>query len=208
MLVVAIFVDRIMNPYPIHRKRAKIQALSLARRDDGVTAIEFALLAPALLLIVMGVIEFSLISFVSTVMESATAITARLGKTGYVPTTMTRQQEIINSIDTKTSGLLNKNLITVVTKAYSSFAVIGGEPCLTATCGAGTANVDYVDVNGNNQWDADLGQAGLGGPGDAVVYTVSYPWRIMTPIISSIIGSTYNITVRTVVRNEPYATVP
>ena len=189
-------------------KRAKVRALSLAMHDDGVTAIEFALLAPVLLLMLMGILEFSMISFTSSVMEGATALTARLGKTGYVPNSMTRDQEIINSIDDKTSGLLDKNLITIVTKAYSSFAAIGGEPCLTATCGAGAAGTDYIDVNGNGKWDPDLGQVGLGGPGDTVVYTVSYPWPIMTPIMSAVIGGTYNITARTVVRNEPYATVP
>jgi hypothetical protein len=68
----------------------------------------------------------------------------------------------------------------------------------------GTPSVNFIDINGNGSWDADMGQAGLGNPGDVVVYTVSYPWPIVTPIISAIIGSTYTITTRTVVRNEPY----
>ena len=65
------------------RKR-RIFAL-LARCNEGVTAIEFALLAPVLLLLVMGIIEFSVIMFVSVMLEGSTDMTARLGSTGYVP---------------------------------------------------------------------------------------------------------------------------
>jgi hypothetical protein len=39
-----------------------------------------------------------------------------------------------------------------------------------------------------------------------VVYTVSYPWAVSTPIISNIIGSNgiFTITTHAVVKNEPY----
>ena len=66
------------------------------------------------------------------------------------------------------------------------------------------AGVNFQDINGNGVWDQDMGIAGLGNPGDVVVYTVSYPWQIMTPVVQGIIGNTFNISARTVVRNEPY----
>jgi hypothetical protein len=66
----------------------------------------------------------------------------------------------------------------------------------------------YTDVNGNGNWDPDEGSSGSGNAGDVVVYTVSYPWTITTPIMSSLIGAngTYAITAHAVVKNEPYAT--
>jgi hypothetical protein len=66
--------------------------------------------------------------------------------------------------------------------------------------------VNFVDVNGNGQWDDDMGKAGLGNPGDVVVYTVTYPWPIMTPLMKPIIGNSITLTARSVVRNEPYGT--
>ena len=186
---------------------SKNQPLSAC--DAGIAVIEFAFMAPVFLLLVMGIIEFSLIAFTSTVMESATTITSRLGKTGYTTTGITRQQEIINTINAKTAGLLDPSKITMNTEVYSNFSNVGqAEPCIsppTPPC-SGTPGVNFVDVNGNGTWDSDMGAAGLGNAGDVVVYTVSYPWKIMTPLISAIIGSTYTITARTVVRNEPFST--
>jgi Flp pilus assembly protein TadG len=145
--------------------------------EKGVTAIEFALLSPVLFLLVMGIVEFAVVMFVSVVLEGATDVTARLGSTGYVPTGVSQSQEIINNVDTVTSGLLDPNKIIITTTSYSNFNNIG--------------------QNGQ-------GTPGLGGPGDVVVYTVSYPWPIMTPIVSAVIGTTINLSASTVVRNEPY----
>ncbi len=178
---------------------------SLVRCDSGVTTLEFALIAPVFLLMVMGIIEFAMIMFTAVVLESATNETSRLGKTGYIAPGSTRQQEIINNVISHTTGLLDPNKITVSTEVYANFNNIGQpEPCLTQKCGGGVAGTDYVDVNGNGHWDQDMGAAGLGNAGDVVVYTVSYPWSIMTPIVSAVIGNTLTLTARTVVRNEPY----
>ncbi len=182
---------------------------SLRRNEDGVTAVEFAFIAPVFLMMVFGVIEFSMVSFASTVMESATSITSRTGKTGYTDTGVTRQQMIINTITSRTAGLLDPRKIGISTEVYSTFSNVGQpEPCIRPTTPPcpGTPGTNFVDVNGNGQWDSDMGSAGLGNQGDVVVYTVTYPWPIITPLISSIIGNTYIITARTVVRNEPFGT--
>ena len=179
------------------------------RCERGIAALEFAMIMPAFVLLVMGVIEMSVIMFAGAVMESATTNGARLGKTGYVAAGETRQQEIIADVQARTKGLLNPNQITVTTLVYSNFSQIGvGEPCLkppTPPC-PGVAGVNFTDINGNGVWDADLGAAGLGNPGDIVVYTVSYPWHVMTPILNHIIGTQGVLTLqaRSVVRNEPY----
>lgn len=181
----------------------------LQASESGITSVEFAIIAPVFLLMIMGIIEFALIMFTSSVMESATNNTARLGKTGYIVPGITRMQTIVNNVAARTAGLLDPTQITVSSTVYSNFNDIGQpEPCVspvTPPC-PGVATVNFVDVNGNGTWDSDMGQAGLGNPGDVVVYTVSYPWRVVTPLINVITGTTINITTRTVVRNEPYET--
>lgn len=64
----------------------------------------------------------------------------------------------------------------------------------------------YTDVNGNGQWDADMASAGVGNAGDIVVYAVRYPWTVVTPIISDIVGNNgvVNITTHAVTKNEPF----
>ena len=179
---------------------------SFARGNDGVTTVEFALTAPVMLLLVMGIIEFSLISFTFSIMEGATSYTARYGKTGHTAPGSSRQEQIVANIRHLTGGMLSADQINITTKVYSAFDKVGDPEPFTDT----NNNLSYdngepfSDINGNSQWDPDMGSVGLGNANDVVVYTVSYPWIINTPIINTIIGSPYNITVRTVVKNEPY----
>ncbi len=183
----------------------KYQKKSLACNADGVTAVEFAIIAPVFILILMGIIEFSVVMFVSSIIEGATAASSRYGKTGYVAAGSTRQQQIVDAITSRAGGLLETAKITVTSKVYPSFNSISQEEPYIDTNHNGTHDTgeDYTDVNGNTQWDSS-GVAGLGNANDIVVYTVSYPWVINTPIIANFLGNTFVISSRTVVKNEPY----
>ncbi len=176
---------------------------------EGSTIIEFAIMVPVFLLLVFGTVEFSMIMFAATVIESATTNSARTGKTGYTAPGLSRQDFIIQSINNRTAGLLDPTKITVSSKVYTGFDKVGAAEPFTDSNGNGMYSVGepYSDVNGNGQWDSDMGTAGLGNANDIVLYTVSYPWPIMTPIIRNILGTVHNITVRTVVKNEPYNVV-
>lgn len=171
-----------------------------------MTAIEFALVAPVIVLILIGTIEFALIMFVTSVMESATNTTARMGKTGYVEAGNSREDQIVENITEMTAGLLKPTKIIIDTKVYPMLDDIGTEEPYTDSNGNGTYNVGetYSDVNGNGQWDADMASAGAGDANDIVVYEVRYDWPISTPIMQQYLGGTFRINVRTVVKNEPY----
>ncbi len=176
--------------------------------ESGVTAIEFAVVAPVMCILVMGIIEFAIIMMVYNVMEGATATSARTGKTGYVTGGETRQQTILDQITNRAGTLLNPLKLTVTTKYYKQYDQINDpEPYVDANHnGTYDAGESYTDINGNGHWDADMGQSGYGSAGDIVVYTVSYPWAISTPLVSSFIGSggIFTITTHAVVKNEPY----
>lgn len=177
-------------------------------RNDGVTAVEFALVAPVFMLLLFGIVEFALIMVVYNVMEGATASSSRLGKTGYTAAGVTRQQTIINVITERAGSLINPDLLTVTSKFYKQFDQINDpEPYFDAN-GNGSYNSGetYTDINGNGQWDPDMAASGFGSAGDIVVYEVSYPWTISTPMISSLVGTNgiYRITTHAVVKNEPY----
>lgn len=184
--------------------------LTSLRKDNGSTAIEFALIAPVFLLLVFGALEFSIIMFTKSTMEGATNVTARLGKTGYVAEGATREDMLKALLVERSNGVLAPEKIEVETLVYESFDQIDAPEPLTVDLngnGSYDAGDDYQDINGNGQWDADLGSAGLGGPGDIVVYTIRYPWHLKTPVMSQLIGDddgNFPITSSVVVRNEPY----
>lgn len=180
----------------------------LREGEEGVTAVEFALVAPMLLLLMMGIIETGLIMFTQNVMEGATFSASRLGKTGYTESDTTREDLIIQQLTRRAGTLINPSEIQIDAVSYAQFDQIGDpEPFIDAN-GNGTRDngENYTDSNGNGQYDEDMGIEGLGNAGEVVVYTVSYPWHIYTPMVGRFFGSdgTIDLTARTVVQNEPY----
>ena len=184
---------------------------NILRADDGATVIEFAVVVPVLLFLVMGIVEYNLAMYATAVLEGATTAAAREGKTGYTAAGQSQQSYIYGIVQNRTSALFNPSLLSISSKSYAGFADIGQpEPCIsppTAPC-PGTPGVNFVDVNHNGQWDADQGAAGLGGAGDIVVYTVTYPWTVVTPFLKNILGTNgvFTVTSSSVVKNEPYST--
>lgn len=62
----------------------------------------------------------------------------------------------------------------------------------------------YTDVTGNGTWDDDMGAAGLGGPGEIVVYRMTYDWPIMIPMFEPFFGDHVMLQANIAVRNEPF----
>ena len=189
----------------MHVKRSRRR---FCEDTNGVTAIEFAIIAPVVLLLLSGIIEVALIMMVSTVMEGATAISSRLGKTGFSAPGLTREQTIRTAITNRAGSLVKPELLGVASKFYKQYDQINDPEPFIDSNGNGNrdSNESYTDVNGNGRWDVDMGASGYGSAGDVVVYTVTYPWAIATPIISNLVGENgnYIITTHAVVKNEPY----
>ena len=53
-----------------------------------------------------------------------------------------------------------------------------------------------------------MGAAGLGGPGDVVVYRMSYEWSIMIPLFRPFFGDEITLQSNIAVRNEPFTPPP
>lgn len=184
--------------------------------NEGVTAMEFAFVAPVLILFMMGTIEAAMMMFVQNILESATFNASRLGKTGYATPGATREETIIQMIEDRAAGLLDPALIEIDAMAYGGgFGDVNQPEPYTDSNGNGVkdAGEPYIDSNGNGAWDADMGMAGLGTAGDVVVYTVRYPWTLITPMAGAFFGDDdlgedeepiITLTARAVVRNEPY----
>lgn len=175
--------------------------------NEGVAAVEFAMVAPVLFLLIFGITEFSLIMYATSIIEGATTNSSRMGKTGYTEAGMTREEMIYDIIKDEAGSLFNPDHLVITAKAYNDYDDIGVAEDYDDNNGNGTYDVGdtLYDTNGNGVWDSDIGAAGLGGAGDVVVYTVSYPWELFTPLIGSMFeNSTYTITTSIVVKNEPY----
>lgn len=181
----------------------------LWHRKDGASAIEFALVAMPLILTIVGIIEVALILFVNVLMEGAVRDAARFGITGYTPAGTDRAAAIREIVRKRTVGLIDMTKVTIETLVYQNFSDIGKPEPFTDQApfnGRYDAGEPFVDVNGNGKWDADMGAAGVGGPGAVVVYRVSYDWPILTGLMKPLLGDAgvVHLSVSTAARNEPF----
>lgn len=183
--------------------------LSMFRSEDGASALEFAMIAPIVLLFTVGVIEISLMMLTQNIMESATFVASRLGKTGYIEANMSREDTIKKALEDSADGLLDPGRVHIDKLSYDEFGDIGmPEPFVDANGNGDRDNGEnYTDINGNSKYDKDMGAASAGGAGEIVVYVVTYAWKVTTPIMNAILGDEhgeYKLTARTVVKNEPF----
>ena len=190
------------------RLMATMKRLRRNRKGSAVT--EFAIAAPVVIMAIVGIIEFSMILFVSSLLEGGLREASRFGLTGFQPNGLTREERILKIVEDHTHGLVDGTAVNLSTLVYPSFDSIGQPEPFTDENSNGTfdAGEPYMDINGNNQWDPDMGAAGLGGPEDIVLYTIEYDWPLMTGMLNGFVGNDGKIGLRAsvVVRNEPYGT--
>lgn len=178
---------------------------NLARDARGAVAVEFALVLPLLLLGFLGCLELALLLFIGSSVEAAIFEATRFGTiddTGAVG----RGERVVQVVEERTYGLLDRDRVTLDTLVYRDFADIGQPEPYTDANGNGMrdAGEAFSDINGNAQWDRDMGRAGLGGPGDVVVYRVGYAWGILTPVARRLMGAEIRQTASAAVRNKPF----
>ena len=190
------------------QRRLTRRLVRLIRGRRGVSAVEFALIAPVCMTLVCVFIDLSMVMFITNVMEGGLREASRFAITGYIEPGKTREQKIADIIKDHSYGLITAADINITYKIYPSFGDVGKpEPFVD---GNGNGKYDsgesFTDVNNNGVWDADMGKAGVGGPGDIVAYTVEYKWTLWTPLASEIWGDggAVKLTATIAVRNEPY----
>jgi Flp pilus assembly protein TadG len=190
------------------RRRYARRLVRLIRGRRGVTAVEFALIAPVCMTLVAVFIDLSMVMFITNVMEGGLREASRYAITGYIEPGKTREQKIAEIVKDHSYGLINDADLTITYKIYQSFDDVGKpEPFVDSNSnGKYDSGEPFTDVNSNGQWDSDMGAAGVGGPGAIVAYTVEYKWTLWTPLAAEIWGNGGTVTLNATiaVRNEPY----
>ena len=181
----------------------------LVADQRGSSLVEFGLAAPLIVLMIIGSVEFGMIMFVSTLIESGLRDAARFGITGQEPEGgETRLERILSIVGDRTIGLINMNDARVEVKVYPTFGDVGRGESFVDGNGNGTydAGETFTDENGNGAHDSDVGADGPGDAGAIVAYRMEYAWNLRTPFASHLIGDDGVFVLRSAVavRNEPY----
>lgn len=177
---------------------------SLVTDSSGVTVVEFALICPVLLALLMGSYDVAYQLYASSVLQGAIQKAGRDSTIeGASASTATIDQKVADTV----RYVVPNATITFARKSYTNFGNVAKPEDFTdqnnnGTCDLGEA---YEDANGNGTWDTDRGKNGLGGSKDAVLYTVTvtYPRPLS---VAPMMGLSKNITLttETVLRNQPF----
>lgn len=176
-------------------------------RDDrkGATAVEFALVSPVLVLLLMGLFDMGFAVYANTMLQGALQRAARSSTVEGAAGTL---GVIDNAVAAEIHPVVPDASLVFSRKAYVNFTDVGLPEDFTDSNGNGAcdAGEPYEDANGSGTWDRDRGAAGLGGARDAVLYTVTMTYTRKFPM-ASLIGMSETVTNRasTVLRNQPYA---
>ena len=191
---------------PLPRPPARQRLWRRAAEDRGNAAMEFAFIAPIFLGMVGAIMEFSGIMFVQALLEGSAREASRYGITGFTQEGVSRDEQILAIVEKNTFGLIDLDELEMTTLVYENFGDVGQPEPFTDANGNGVydAGEAFTDVNGNGAWDEDMGAAGLGGPGDVVVYQMSYDWDIIIPMFRPFFGDSINLQANIAVRNEPF----
>lgn len=178
----------------------------------GVAAVDFALVAPALFILVLGFFEVALMFTGSILLEAGASNAARAGITGSVIAGLSREEKVRRAIAEATVPLLDPERLEIDTLVYPSFDSIGRPEAWSDLDGNGVHDPlePFDDANGNGTWDSDMGRSGAGGPSEVVLYRVRYDWQPIVPVMRAILPDGGALTLRTslAVRNEPFEVAP
>lgn len=199
---------------------------SFIRNERGASIVEFAIVAPIFFLLIMGILEFGLFMFHKVVIES---ITMQVGREASLNTSSgsgacmggnDRFAYIRCYVREKSAYLINGDQVEVNINTVAAggtrvpdICLDGGVPSSRPT----TCN-SFEEVNGVPRYQGLDAVNNAGGAGELIEVRVSYPWRVLVPLMSRLIGSEQTsqngettrtgvvmITSSTVFRNEPAA---
>lgn len=179
-----------------------------ARDERGATLVEFAFVAPVMLLMLMGFFDLAHQAYAKSVLTGAVT---KAGRDATLEGGGATGAALDAAVSTQVRMVAGTNAAMVSTRAsYTDFRGVGTPEQFTDAGSPGNGKWDpgecFVDTNGNSRWDPDIGRTGQGGADDAVLYEVVVTYPRSFPM-AGMLGwpATQQITASTVLRNQPYA---
>ncbi len=126
-----------------------IKRRTLLKDESGVTAVEFALVAPPFLLLLLGIIELGLTLFTQTVLDGAARDAARLVRTGQVQQGATTVAAQLNAFQTTLCSSL-RVLLSSSACAQNVYVDLETFPSFSAVRFTGTCNQNSNQAGNGN----------------------------------------------------------
>lgn len=179
-------------------------APNLASDSNGVTVVEFALIAPVFLLMLLGTFDLGQAIYLQGVFHGAVQ---DAGRDAGLESGAANLTAIDNQVMLQIKSVAPAGAIISSRRNYTTFNDVGTPEDFEDANNNNVYddNECFTDVNGNDQWDSDRAANGLGGADDVVVYTATLSYDRIVPIGGMMGWSDRNtISASTVLRNQPF----
>lgn len=201
------------------RPRARLPAplRGIARAEEGVTIVEFALIAPALCLLLIGAFDVGHTLYMQSILQGAVQKAARDGTLESAAGSDSTPRDVLDQRVRDQLLPLNKSAdIQFNRRFYRTFSDAAEAKAETFTDTSDPASPyqdgkcnngePFVDANNNGRFDRDGGDsADHAGARDNIVYTVTVSYPRMFPLDRFIGGSgTTTLSASTVLASQPY----
>lgn len=176
----------------------------IGRDTGGAAIVEFALVAPVLLMFVLGIFDLGYNVYTKTLLEGAVQKAAR---DSTIEAAESREATIDARITKVVHDIVPSASLNFERKSYASFSDVAQPEDFTDSNEDGICNDNepFEDANGNGEWDADRGKDGFGGARDAVLYTVNIEYDRAFPLARFIgVSDRVSTSASTVLRNQPW----
>ena len=177
--------------------------------EDGVSILEFALIAPVVMMMVLGSMDIGHSLFVRATLDGAVQDAARSSSLEGA-TSLTQQELIDEEVASTIRELAPGAKVTVSRRYYKTFstaALARAEEVIEQSpgnlkCDRGES---FMDANGNGVWDADGGSDGQGGARDIVIITFNVSYKRLFPL-AGLLGWPANVEMQSdsILANQPY----
>jgi len=174
----------------------------------GAAVVEFAIVMPVLLMLLLGTIEFGLNVYMRAVLEGAMQ---QAGRNSSLQTAQGGQGTIDSFVSSRVKAILPNATVTFARQNYQNFSAVGKPEDFTDSNGNGQHDSTecFQDANADGIWNADGGRSGLGGANDVVEYTATVAYPSVIPAAAMLnLSPTTTITATTILRNQPFASQP
>ncbi len=191
--------------WSLNRKRP--QARRLADDSSGATIVEFAMVAPVMVLFMLGMSDMLYNIYATSVLSGAVQKAAR-DATLEGNNAATSNAALDARVITLIRGMAPTATAVSTRRSYPNFATVATPERFTDSNADGDRDPGecYTDLNRNGSWDADPGISGDGGASDIVLYTMTITFPRLFPVYRLMGGSgTMSITASTILKNQPWA---
>ena len=155
----------------------------------GATAVEFAIVAPVFLTLLLGVFDYGHMIYAQSVLQGAVH---QAGRNSGLESGSDFMDAIDDDVRGQVHNIVPQGSVLTSRTNYESFNDVNKPE-------------DFVDANANGNWDEDRGLEGLGGADDVVLYTATLEYDRLVPMFAFVGGSEqHRISASTILRNQPF----